>query len=296
VDVDIETLNISSEQVEAAITPHTRGIFAVNLLGAPADLTRLREICDERDLVLIEDNCESMGASLNGVYAGTFGDCGTFSTFFSHHICTIEGGVIVTNDEELQQLCVSLRAHGWTRELPDVNWVHPKTGDPFRDLYRFVLPGYNVRPMEISAAIGLAQLPKLRGFVEQRRANAEIFRRLFAGREDVRIQKPIGESSWFAFSMIFENELRGRRDEIARMLLANGIECRPIVAGDFTKDPVMKHLDYSIHGSLPNAQRIDVDGLYVGNHHFDLRSEIERLGDLIDEVAAHPTLGVSTER
>ena len=157
VDVDLDTLNMDLDAVEEAITSGTRAIFAVNLLGAPNDFNRLREICAKWDLILLEDNCESMGATYDGKYAGTFGICGTFSTFFSHHICTMEGGVILTDDEEVFQIITSLRAHGWTRELPADSFVHKKSDDPFYETFRFVLPGYNVRPLEISAAAGLAQ-------------------------------------------------------------------------------------------------------------------------------------------
>jgi CDP-6-deoxy-D-xylo-4-hexulose-3-dehydrase len=158
VDIDPHTLNLDLDQVEAAIGPRTRGVFAVNLLGNPVDYARLAAICDAHDLLLWEDNCESLGATFEGKAAGTFGQMGTFSAFFSHHISTMEGGIVLTDDEKLSQMLTSLRAHGWTRELPVENHVHPKSGDEFDDLFRFVLPGYNVRPLEMSGALGIEQL------------------------------------------------------------------------------------------------------------------------------------------
>lgn len=175
VDVDVNTLNMDLDRVEEAITPRTKGIFAVNLLGNPIDYTRLSSIAEKHNLVLWEDNCESMGAQFQGKFAGTFGQMGTFSTFFSHHISTMEGGVIVTDDARLYQMMVSLRSHGWTRELPTENHVHTKTGNHFDDLFRFVLPGYNVRPLEMSGALGLEQLAKVPELVSGRQSNARYF-------------------------------------------------------------------------------------------------------------------------
>lgn len=282
VDVDLNTLNLDLDAVEEAITAGTRAIFAVNLLGAPNDFSRLREICAKRDLVLLEDNCESMGATYDGRYTGTFGICGTFSTFFSHHMCTMEGGVVLTDDEEVFQIVTSLRAHGWTRELPANSFIHKKSDDPFYETFRFVLPGYNVRPLEISAAAGLAQLDQLDGFLEVRRQNAACFVELFGNLDYVRIQRPVGDSSWFGFSLILEGQLAGRRDEVVKRLTAAGVECRPIVAGDFTKNPVIRYFDYQIHGELKNTAKVDRDGFFVGNHHYDVTEELSELKALLE--------------
>lgn len=286
VDIDASTLNIDLDAVEDAITPATRAILAVNLLGNPVQLTKLRSICERRGLTLVEDNCESMGARCDGRYTGTFGVCGTFSMFFSHHICTMEGGMVVTDDEELYQLMLSLRAHGWVRGLPEKNHVWPKSGDPFEDAYRFVLPGYNLRPLEMSGAIGSVQLRKLDGFLEGRRRNAAHFTKVMAAIPGLRLQQMSEGSSWFAFAMTLEGALAGRRAGLAQALQAAQIECRPIVAGNFTKNPVMKHLEHSIHRSLKVADKIHVDGLYVGNHHIDLATQIDRLAEVVSGFAS----------
>ena len=285
VDVDIDTLNLDPDAAEDAITPQTRAIFAVNILGAPNDFNRLSDLCAKHDLILLEDNCESMGATYEGKHTGTFGVCGTFSMFFSHHICTMEGGMVLTDDEELCQIVTSLRAHGWTRELPQQNRVHNKDGDTFREMYRFVLPGYNVRPLEVSAAVGIHQLDKLAGLLSARRKNAARFVELFGNQGCVRIQKPVGDSSWFGFSLILEGALKGQRDSVVRRLTDAGVECRPIVAGDFTKNPVIRYFDYEIHGELRNAEAVDKDGLFVGNHHYDISAELSGLKELLDSCA-----------
>ncbi|KJL41237.1 DegT/DnrJ/EryC1/StrS family aminotransferase [Microbacterium trichothecenolyticum] len=284
VDVDLDTLNMDPELVAAAITPKTKAILAVNLLGNPADLVRLSDLASDNGLILLEDNCESLGATLDGRSAGTFGLAGTYSSFFSHHISTMEGGLVTTDDEYTYQAAVSLRAHGWTRELPAENLIHPKTGDLFDDLFRFVLPGYNVRPLEMSGALGRHQLAKLPELVAGRRANAARFVEIFGGRSDVRIQRENGASSWFGFSFILEGRLSGRRADVVKALGEAGIESRPIVAGNFARNPVMGHLRAEVPESLPAADRIHVDGLFVGNHHYPIPGELELLATAIDGV------------
>lgn len=282
VDVDLNTLNIDCDKIEKAITGKTKAIFAVNLLGNPCDYTRITNLCKEYNLDLIIDNCESMGSRFNDIEAGSIGLMGTYSTFFSHHMCTIEGGMTVTDNEELYQIMLSLRAHGWTRNLPDKNFVHDKDGEPFNDLFRFVLPGYNLRPNEIFAALGLTQLQKLPKFIYERILNHVYLQQELANypliKKNIIFQQYDYETtkpSWFGFSMILDNELKGRRKEIVTELMANGIECRPIVAGDFTKNPVIKWMDYEIRGTIENAQRIDRDGLFIGNNPGNLKPQIE---------------------
>ena len=284
VDIDLDTLNMDLDLAEAAIGPRTKAIFAVNLLGNPNDFARLTDIAKRHNLVLLEDNCESLGAKDNGVWAGTAGLMGTFSAFFSHHISTMEGGMILTDDEQLYQELTSLRAHGWTRELPQENFVHHKSGDMFDDLFRFVLPGYNVRPLEMSGAIGIEQNKKIPALIAARRENAAYFQKVFDGCESVRIQKETGESSWFGFSFILEGALSGRRPEVVAALSASGVESRPIVAGNFTRNPVMKYLDAQVPDSLPAADRAHDDGLFVGNHHHPVHEGIDRVYETISRL------------
>ncbi|MEN0083801.1 MAG: aminotransferase class I/II-fold pyridoxal phosphate-dependent enzyme [Leifsonia sp.] len=281
VDIDLDTLNLDLDQLEAAIGPKTKGVFAVNLLGNPLDFARLREIADRHGLVVLEDNCESLGARADGRAAGTAGVMGTFSAFFSHHISTMEGGMILTESERLAQTLRSLRAHGWTRDLPEKNFVHDKTGDAFEDLFRFVLPGYNVRPLEMSGALGIEQLKKVPSLIAGRRENAAYFVEKFRDLPSIRTQRETGESSWFGFSMILEGDLAGRRPEVVDALRAAGVESRPIVAGNFTKNPVMRYLDAIVPDALPAADKVDVDGLFVGNHHYPVHEGIDLVHDTI---------------
>jgi CDP-6-deoxy-D-xylo-4-hexulose-3-dehydrase len=277
VDIDPNTLNIDVNKIVEAITPKTKAILVVNLLGNPADWVRLQKIAEEHNLLLIEDNCESLGATLNGKQLGTFGLGGTYSSFFSHHISTMEGGLIATDDEELYQVMKSLRAHGWTRDLPDQNFVHNKTGNAWDDLFRFVLPGFNVRPLEMEAAIGSVQLRKLDGFIAARKKNALIFQSAMKNSEHFRIQVENGESSWFGFSLVLQGKLKGKRTDLVAALNAAEIDSRPIVTGNFARNPVIKHLPHTPLTSLPAADDIHENGLFVGNHHYDLSKELDLL-------------------
>ncbi|OEC59559.1 DegT/DnrJ/EryC1/StrS aminotransferase family protein [Pseudomonas sp. ENNP23] len=281
VDIDLETLNMDLRQLEGAITENTRAIFAVNLLGNINDFSEIERIIGDRDILLLEDNCESMGALLNGRQAGTFGVMGSYSSFFSHHIATMEGGLVVTDDDELYEILLCLRAHGWTRNLPKFNHVcGEKSDNPFEESFRFVLPGYNLRPLEMSGAIGQEQIKKLPMLVSERRKNAETFRKLFAEHPWLIIQREVGESSWFGFSLVLKEDAPVTRSVLIERLTAAEIEVRPIVGGNFAKNEVMKWFDYSIYGRLDNATYIDAHGFFVGNHHFDLTEELTLLHSL----------------
>jgi CDP-6-deoxy-D-xylo-4-hexulose-3-dehydrase len=278
VDVDPETLNYDLEALADAVTDRTRALMVVNLLGNPNDFDAIAKITQGRGIVMIEDNCESMGATFGGKQCGTFGVMGSFSTFFSHHISTMEGGVVVTDDEELYHVMLSLRAHGWTRNLPDQNHVTgSKSDDPFEESFRFVLPGYNLRPLEMSGALGSEQVAKLDGLIAGRRRNGAAFVTAMQDHPTFRIQREIGNSSWFGFSLILRPEVTQSRTQVVRALEALGFECRPIVAGNFARKEIMKYFNYEIHGDLPHADYLDTRGLFVGNHHYPIDQAIEAL-------------------
>lgn len=281
VDIDLETLNYDLTALNSAISAKTKMIMAVNLLGNPNDFVTIQQMISDKEIVLLEDNCESMGALYQGKQAGTFGLMGTFSTFFSHHMSTMEGGFVTTDDEELYHVLLSIRAHGWTRNLPKENHVSNKSDDWFTESFRFVLPGYNVRPLEMSGAIGIEQLKKLPDFIKNRRENAELFVELFKDHPDFIIQKELGESSWFGFSLIIKPESKLTRKDVIQKLMEHNIECRPIVTGNFTQNEVMKFFDYEIHQELTNAKYLHENGLFVGNHQVSIEQEIRHLYNVL---------------
>ncbi|MBC7916907.1 MAG: DegT/DnrJ/EryC1/StrS family aminotransferase [Rhodoferax sp.] len=278
VDIDLHKLNYDIDQLEAAVTDKTRAIMAVNLLGNPNDFDRIQTLMEGRNILLMEDNCESMGATFGGKQTGTFGAMGTFSSFFSHHISTMEGGMIVTDDEELYQILLSLRAHGWTRNLPKHNLVcGEKSDDPFEESFRFVLPGYNVRPLELEGALGLEQVKRLPNLIAERRKNGKLMQAAMGDHATLLIQQECGDSSWFGFSLTIRPGNPLTRKELVAKLVALGFECRPIVAGNFAKNEVVKYFDHEVHGTLKNAEHIDRNGLFIGNHHYPIPEAFEAL-------------------
>ena len=276
VDIDIDTLNISVDEILKAITSKTKAIFVPNILGNAAELDKITKICEENNLYLIEDNCESMGAQLDSRYCGTFGIMGTFSCFFSHHISTMEGGVIVTDDAELYEILIALRSHGWTRHLPKNSILHQKSDDKFYELFNFILPGYNLRPLEFSGAIGQEQLKKLPGLIEWRQKNAAYFVELFANHSALKIQKEIGQSSWFGFSLLVDPQ-QMRRSEVLTLLSDLDCEVRPIISGNFLRHKAVKYLDHRVQGEHPNANYVHDNGFFIGNHHHDIRKNLDEV-------------------
>jgi len=281
-DVELDTLNIDVSRLEDALTSKTRMVVAVSILGNPCALDILREFCDNNGLYLFEDNCESMGASLNGKPCGTFGDIATFSTFYSHHISTMEGGIIVTKDKEIYHLAKSLRAHGWTRDIPSGSLVYEKNDDDFYEAYRFILPGYNARPLELSGALGVEQLKKFDSLLDIRRQNARIFVDLFADDERFIIQKENGSSSWFSFTIVLNPKILIKRSKVIHALRDAEIEFRIITGGCFLRHDVIRYFDYETVGEIVNANIIHDRGFFVGNFPINLKPQIEKLKDVLD--------------
>ena len=243
----------------------------------------IRSFADKHGLYLLEDNCESMDAELDGRKCGTFGHLNTFSFFFSHHISTMEGGIVLTDDDELAHLCRALRAHGWTRDLPEDSPIYSRQSLDHYEAYRFILPGYNVRPLEIEAAIGREQLKKLPGFTAQRRKNLALFQELFGADDRFLIQRENGKSSAFCFTIILNPAKQPDRAKVFQALADADIGFRIITGGNFLRHDVLKFYDYDIvDGGVPNADLAHDYGFFVGNHPYDLEPQLHRLRDVLD--------------
>lgn len=281
VDIDPATLNTTIDRVLVARdTNNTRILLGCSILGNPAPVDIMRTLADLKGLFFIEDNCESMGAKIEEKFCGTFGHIGTFSTFFSHQINTGEGGMLVTDDDELHDLALCLRAHGWSRNLPENSSL--RTPGEVPGDYQFLLPGYNLRPTEIAAAVGRVQLRRLANMNAQRQLNAHIFTEQFGGDQRWQIQEPGRTGACavpFGFTLVFPN---ARECALAKQRLSDsGIEYRMITGGCFTEHPAAKHYAWSSSGDLPNAKHAHYCGLFVGNHPFDLSMQIEKMAEVL---------------
>jgi len=198
----------------------------------------------------------------------------------------MEGGVTVTNSEELYHYMLSIRAHGWTRNLPKTSKIYKKSDNDFYESFNFIMPGYNLRPLELEAAIGKEQLKKMDDIIKTRRANARYFvKKMGELSEYYNIQEECGKSSWFGFAVILKNKLIGTRDRLVRLLRDNDIEVRPIVTGNFTRNTAISYLDYEISGKLTNADIIHENGFFVGNHCKDNSKQVALFIELIKEYA-----------
>ena len=277
VDVNPNTWNIDVDKLKDAIDSNTCAIMAVNLLGNSCDYTKIKQLCDENNIKLIEDNCESMGAMHDGKHTGTIGLAGSFSFFFSHHIQTMEGGMVLCQNEDDAQYMRSLRAHGWVRDLPADSPLYKKTGNAFDDNFIFATPGYNIRPLEMSGAIGSVQLKKWPLIEQTRMDNAKHFLDLFKEKPWCRIQQTVGHSSWFTFGIVLDGVLKGRRAEIIKALDEAGIQNRPLASRNFLKQPVMRDLNHVVSGDMSAADDIHDNGFFVGNGSKNIIEELDLL-------------------
>jgi CDP-6-deoxy-D-xylo-4-hexulose-3-dehydrase len=279
VDAELETLNMSLEATRAAITSKTKAIFVAHVLGNAADMIGFQKLAKEHGLLLLEDCCESLGSQLGGTPVGKFSAAASFSFFFSHHITTMEGGMIMTDDPELADLLRCLRAHGWTRDMKNRKQIeaqHPEIDSRFL----FVNIGYNLRPMEVQAAFGIHQLKKLSQFNTLRRAVARKLCESFEPLKDkLHVVRPTvgAEHTWFGFPVLLTESQAHRRSDFVKHLEDNGIETRPVIAGNLAVQPALNHFAHRKSGHLSNAQKIMDRGVYWGSHPMMSDAEIQHI-------------------
>ena len=273
VDVDPATMNMSLDSLHLALRSHDiRAIMMVHVLGNSCDMTELLTLVNEHQLVLFEDTCESLGSRHAGRMLGTLGDFGTFSFYFSHHMTTIEGGMVVCDDDADYDLLKCLRAHGWTREQSNraaLEASHPEI-DP---RFLFVNAGFNLRPMELQAAFGLEQLRRLDLMNCNRIQNSALIRSAFVAHPRWRGQLQFPESPqrlepcWFGFPFLVARSEQLDYRQFTAALLAQGIDTRPIVSGNMALQPAIKLFDVDCSlGPFQGAQEVHDRGLFIGVH------------------------------
>lgn len=277
VDVDPVTLAIDLGSAKEALGPRTKAMFLIHVLGRAPDMTRYQAFCAANGLTLLEDTCESLGAHWQGRHAGTFGQCGSFSFYFSHHISTIEGGMVVTNDSALDDDLRSLRAHGWARDRSDkAKWAERFPG--FDERFLFVSGGYNVRPTEIQGAIGSVQLRRLDEMLIAREGLARTVRDTLASRvpwleligaETIgapRLERRARVHSWMTLPLRLREQAPMTRDAVMRRLEEHGVETRPIIAGNLMRHPASERLGCRSAPSLRQCDLLLGRGFMTGCH------------------------------
>lgn len=278
VDVDPVTLAIDLESARAAISPRTRGMFVIHALGRAIDGPRYAAFCAEHDLRLIEDCCESLGAHWSGSHVGTTGIAASFSFYFSHHISTIEGGMVITDDPRLADDLRGLRAHGWVRDRADrESWVsrHPEL-DP---RFLFATVGYNVRPTEINGAIGSVQLRRLDEMLFARESLARAVNGWLAvsapwleliGAETLGSVTPSerrGRSnSWMTLPLRLRSDAPADRNVVVQHFEKSGVETRQIIAGNLARHPAVDQVRHRVASSMETCDALLRNAFMIGCH------------------------------
>lgn len=292
VDSDPDTLQMRVDAVEKAITPRTVAICCVHILGNAAPIDPIMQCAKAHDLWVIEDTCESLGTTHQGKKVGTWGDMGTYSFYFSHHISTIEGGMIVTDDDDLADLLRCLRSHGWARHSTRRAAIENQYPD-IDPSFLFINTGFNVRPTEIQAALGLSQLPKINRFNQRRNDIATVWRDTIASGAGETLftvpkQTPDTQGAWFNFQVICKTPVI--RQALKHFLNQNGVETRPVICGNMARQPAMQSVAHRISGTLDGADKIMDCGLCWGLHPAMTEEAVEHIRVLLSSfIAAHTT-------
>lgn len=278
VDVNLRDLSFDYEALESSITSRSVAIFVPHLLGFPADVQRLTGICRKHDLVLLEDCCESQGAIANGMKVGRHGLAGTFSFYWGHHMTTVEGGMVCTDDDRMYELSVLKRSHGLARELPPD--MHAAYEAAHRDVpfdFLFLTDGFNVRNTEFNAVLGLAQLARLDEFIRIRNRNYARFLEICEPFEDELILLRGSGVSSFVLPFIFRISVH--RAALEQLLRSEGIESRPLISGNLLRQPVFAQ--FGAPAAFPVADLLHTNAFYVGNNQFVNESRLDRLSGLL---------------
>ena len=279
-ECDEENLGLNINYLKQIIKDHDPScIILVHVLGFPNHMDEILELCEKHNIRLIEDTCESMGSEYNNKKLGTFGDLSTFSFYFGHHMSTIEGGMISTDDEDLYHILLSIRSHGWDRDLPKSKQVELRKkyniGD-FRSLYTFYYPGFNLRATDLQAFIGLQQLKKLNTIIENRNIN---YQRYHDGIKNAewKVNPPTNSFiSNFSYPVITKNI-----KELVEKLTENNIECRPLICGSINEHPFW----YERYGKqeLPISKKVHEYGLYLPNNHQMTIEEVDKVINIVNQ-------------
>ena len=270
IDCDLNKINVTSETIKETIKKEKiKSFFATNVLGLTGDITDINELCEKNNIIFFEDNCESLGTELNNLKAGNFGVASSCSFFVAHHMSTIEGGMVCTNDAEVGEMLRIVRANGWDRNLqPDqqIKWRNKSNiKSEFQAKYTFYDLGYNLRPTEITGFLGLEQLKYLEENIQKRENNfREIINVVNNNPDFIKIESNhLNIVSSFAFPFLCKT--KNLRDKYLYEFSGAGIEIRPMIAGNIEKQPFYKKY-VSKNSKLTNTDIIHSNGFYCGNY------------------------------
>jgi CDP-6-deoxy-D-xylo-4-hexulose-3-dehydrase len=285
VDCDIHTLNTMEVNLKEAHEKHKlRAFFITNVLGLSGDLDKIKSYCDANKIILIEDNCESLGSRVNGKLTGNYGLAGTFSFFVAHHMSTVEGGMLVTQDDELAEMLIICRANGWDRNLSALSQKRLRQKhnikSEFDAKYTFYDLAFNVRPTEITGFLGKIQLGYLEQNIKQREANYRIIEKMILSNDDFVPLKSGHMSFVSSFSFPFVCKTSALRDHYIKEFAGAGIEIRPMIAGNMQLQPFFSKYS-SNKDELKGANHLHQAAFYCGNYPELTPSDIETISSCL---------------
>ena len=282
VDCDRDTLGPDINHLEELVKKYNPSVLImVHVLGFPSKMREIMKICQLNNILLLEDSCESVGSSYQGIKTGNFGLMSSFSFYFGHHISTIEGGMVCTNDTNYYNVLKSIRAHGWDRDLDEPFKTELKNGyniDEFKDLYTFYYPGFNLRSTDLQAFIGIGQMMKITHVVRQRQENCQLYHKLI--KNNYWKINPTKDSwvSAFAYPIITP-----KIKELVQALKENDIETRPLICGSISNQPFWTR-EHGHSEEFKMADDVDKLGLYLPNNHQIGEEEIRFVCEIVNKV------------
>jgi CDP-6-deoxy-D-xylo-4-hexulose-3-dehydrase len=279
VDIDFNSLNVSADQFIKNINKKTKVIMGVHVLGNSGEIDKIRNICTKKKIILIEDTCESLGSKYKYKNLGTFGDFGTFSFYYSHQMTSGEGGMVICKTKEDYDILRMLRSHGWSRGVDKKK----------KNNFNFINSGFNLRPTDIVASIGLSQLKKIKDLIRLRSENRDKIISAIEKSKNWKNQftfvtpaKNI-TPSWFGLPIILNQKYRNKKKNYLKFLNKNGVETRPIISGNFLNQPSIKLYGLNKNAKIyKNSQKIEELGFFIGLHIKPLKEKnIEKLTKLL---------------
>jgi CDP-6-deoxy-D-xylo-4-hexulose-3-dehydrase len=277
-DCNLTDLSCDLESLEKIFQKENPSVLIlVSPLGLVPQMDKVVELCEKYDVILLEDVCESMGSKFNGKYLGSFGFASFFSMYFGHHLSTIEGGFINTDDEDFYHLLLMMRSHGWDRDLP--KWKQQELREQhnctdFDALYNFYVPGLNLRSTDLQAFIGLRAIEKLDDYSTKRNENFEYYINKLKTNKLKLNQKINDYVSSFAIPIV-----NSKRNDIIRDLVDNNIEVRPLIAGNMANKPMWK----GDKKGLNNCELLEEQGFYIPNHQDLSKEDIDIIVNIINK-------------
>jgi CDP-4-dehydro-6-deoxyglucose reductase, E1 len=274
IDTELASFTANLEHLEKAITDKTKLIMIPHINGSPNDMKRIMEIAQKNDLAVVEDACDALGSKFNGKLAGTFGDMGTFSFYAAHHMSTGEGGAVVGNSEFLSTAeslrdwgRVNINSNSFGNRTFSSQKISKKLPEDYEERYSYSNIGYNLKPLDMQAAIGLIQLKKLPVFTKKRKQNFKfLFENLQNFSDDLILPQslPDADPSWFVFPITVKQTSKHKRSNLIKFLEKQGIETRPILAGNISSHPAYDKIKFRKFGKLNNSELILNNSFFVG--------------------------------